>query len=159
MSPEKTWEFIEQFDSMMISSITEEGLSHSSYAPFIKYEKCFYICTSGMAHHTKNLLSQAKASVMIIEDESECQNSFARKRVTFEMDVTHIKRESDLFSDMMSIFYEKFGEKASIYEQLTDFQLFALVPVGGRAVFGFGEAYDYKDGVFSAVGRGGHQTK
>lgn len=159
MSPEKTWEFLEGFDSMVISSLTQEGLPHTSYAPFVMQEKCFYICISAMAHHTKNLLYMPKASIMIIEDESEGKNSFARKRVTFDVQVTHIPRESEKFAQMMKLFGEKFGQQASIYTDLADFHLFALMPTGGRAVFGFGEAYDYREGEFVSVMGGGHQAK
>ena len=32
---------------------------------------------------------------------------------------------------------------------MADFQLFELSPQSGRAVFGFGEAYDFANGEFS----------
>jgi len=43
---------------------------------------------------------------------------------------------------------------------MQDFQLFELTPVSGRAVFGFGEAYDFRDGDFGGGAAGmGHQSK
>jgi putative heme iron utilization protein len=141
-------EFIEQFDTLMISSISSNQKPHSSYAPFVSQDKQFYICISKMAKHTNNLLKTESASIMFIEDESESTNSFARKRVTFDVDVLNIQREEEKFSEIMQLFNEKFGEKASMYEQMADFYLFEFTPFSGRAVFGFGAAYNYKEGAF-----------
>jgi putative heme iron utilization protein len=85
---------------------------------------------------------------MFIEDECEAKNSFERKRVTFDIEVLHISREDDKFIEIMTLFKEKFGEKASIYKQLNDFQLFEFRPISGKAIFGHDEALDYKDGRF-----------
>ncbi len=144
-------EFIEQFDTLMISSVNSSLKPHSSYAPFVSQDKQFYICISKMAKHTNNLLKTESASIMFIEDESESTNSFARKRVTFDVDVLNIPREEVKFSEIMELFNEKFGEKASMYEQMADFYLFEFIPVSGRAVFGFGAAFNYKDGEFKGL--------
>lgn len=144
-------EFIEQFDTLMISSISSSQRPHSSYAPFVSEDKQFYICISKMAKHTNNLLKTESASIMFIEDESESTNSFARKRVTFDVDVLNIPREEAKFSEIMELFNEKFGEKASMYEQMADFHLFEFTPVSGRALFGFGAAFNYKDGAFKGL--------
>lgn len=141
-------EFIEHFDSLMISSLSSENKPHSSYAPFVVEGNHYYICISYIAKHTKNLLNSKYASIMFIEDECEAKNSFTRKRVTFDVEVSYISREDEKFMDIMTLFKDKFGEKASIYEQLSDFHLFEFTPVSGRAVFGFEETYNYKDGKF-----------
>ena len=144
-------EFIEQFDSLLISSINSKHIPHISYAPFVSQDKQFYICVSKMAKHTNNLLKNHNASIMFIEDEAECTNSFARKRVTFDIDVLNIERNTEKFAEIMKLFNEKFGEKSSIYEQMVDFYLFEFKPISGRAVFGFGAAYNYKDGEFKGL--------
>lgn len=152
-------EFIEQFETLIISSINSNLKPHNSYAPFVIQDKQFYICISKLAKHTNNLLKSQTASIMFIEDESKSTNNFARKRITFDIDVLHIERDQDKFTQIMKLFNEKFGESASIYEQMADFYLFKLTPYGGRAVFGFGEAYNYKDGKFIPLMGGGHQAK
>lgn len=141
-------EFIDFFDTLSISSVDSKNKPHSSYAPFVSHNDKYYICISKMAKHTNNLLNSPVASIMFIEDEAETKNSFARNRITLDVDVTHIPRDQDQFTTIMNLFYEKFGEKATIYEQLEDFYLFELAPYGGRAVFGFGKAYNYKNGKF-----------
>ena len=154
------WEFIHTLASMTLSSINNDNTPHSSYAPFIENDKKFYVCISAMAKHTRNLMNNERISIMMIEDESKSTNLFARKRVTFDVTVTAIERNSLIFNGAMTLFGDKFGDNASIYTSLQDFQLFELSPVGGRAVFGFGEAYDFKDGDFGGAATGtGHQSK
>ena len=154
------WELIASIKTLSISSINENNTAHSSYAPFIENEHKFYICISGMAKHTKNLFNNETVSCIIIEDESKSTNLFARKRVTFDMKVTPIERNSLIFNGAMTLFRDRFGNSAGIYESMQDFQLFELTPVSGRAVFGFGEAYDFRDGDFGGAATGmGHQSK
>ena len=107
-----------------------------------------------MAKHTHNLMTNELISIMMIEDESKSNNLFARKRVTFDVQTTPIERDSLVFNGAMTLFRDKFGNSAGIYESMPDFQLFELSPVRGRAVFGFGEAYDFKDGDFSTTASG-----
>ena len=144
------WEFITTIQTMIISSINKNDMAHTSYAPFVKNEQKFYICISAMAKHTQNILNNESISIMMIEDESKSTNLFARKRVTFDVKATLIERDSLLFNVAMTRFRDKFGNSADIYESMQDFQLFELLPLSGRAVFGFGEAYDYKEGHFIA---------
>jgi len=148
------WQFIQTLNTLNIASINNDNSPQLSYAPFIENEQKLYICISGMAKHTKNLLRTRTASVMIIEDESQSNNLFARKRVTFDVTATPIERNSALFNEAMILFRNKFGDQAAIYENMADFQLFKLSPQSGRAVFGFGEAYDFKDGIFSTKAAG-----
>ena len=142
------WTFIQSCSTLQIASISKENLPSISYAPFIQNEQRFYICLSSMAKHTHNIQHQPKISIMMIEDESTSTNLFARKRVTFDVITTAIQRDSLIFNGAMTLFKDKFGTNASIYESLADFQLFELDPQSGRAVFGFGEAYDFQDGDF-----------
>ena len=143
------WEFIRSLATLHISSVNDDGTPHSSYAPFIENDKRFYICLSAMAKHTNNLLRDKITSIMMLEDESKSTNLFARKRVTFDVKLSPIERDSVVFNGTMTLFEEKFGNSAGIYKSLPDFQLFELTPVSGRAVFGFGEAFDFKEGEFS----------
>ena len=143
------WEFIQTLQTLSIASSNHDHSPHISYAPFIEYDKAFYICISGMAAHTKNLLQHDTASIMISEDESQSTNLFAKKRVSFDVEVLPIARDSEAFEKAMVHFFDKFSDQANIYAQMADFQLFRLTPKSGRAVFGFGKAYDFKNGEFS----------
>ncbi len=143
------WVFIQTIKTLIISSLSNNHIPHSSYAPFIENDKKLYIFVSAMAKHYQNLINNESISIMIIEDESKSGNLFARKRVTFDVVATPIERGSLIFNTTMTLFLDRFGNSAGIYENMQDFQLFELIPLQGRAVFGFGKAYDFKDGQFS----------
>jgi putative heme iron utilization protein len=151
---ENPWDFIKTIYTMHISSVNKDGTAHSSYAPFIENEEKFYISISGMSKHFYNLTTNKTISIMIIEDEAKSANLFARRRVSFDVEVEMIERNSLIFNGAMTLFHDRFGNGAGIYEKMDDFQLFELSPLKGRAVFGFGKAYDFKDGAFSTVAMG-----
>ncbi len=144
------WEFISTIKTIIISSTDTNSVAHTSYSPFVENERKFYICISAMAAHTQNIINNETISIMFIEDEAKSTNLFARKRVSFHVHTNHIERDSQLFKETMKLFRNKFGNSTNIYEQLQDFQLFELLPFSGRGVFGFGEAYDFKQGDFSS---------
>jgi putative heme iron utilization protein len=132
------WEFIRSLATLHISSINDDGTPHSSYAPFIENEKKFYICISSMAKHTHNVLRDKITSIMMLEDESKSSNLFARKRVTFDVSLTPIQRDSLLFNGAMTLFEDKFGNSAGIYKNMPDFQLLELTPTSGRGLWFWG---------------------
>ena len=132
----------QQVKSVMLSTINADGTPHASYAPFVMDNTDqVYLLTSGLSAHTPNLLRTRQASVLIIEDESQTQQVFARQRLTYDCQVTPIARENDRWEPLMAQFEDRFGEIIAMLRQLQDFQLFHLSPQAGRFVMGFGAAY------------------
>lgn len=71
-----------QFQSIILSTVSPEGLPDASYAPFVMNErKQLYLFVSGLSAHTRNLLKVPQASVMFIEDEGKTSQIFARCRL------------------------------------------------------------------------------
>lgn len=159
MLREDPWEMIDTMQSMFISSLNPDGTPHSSYAPFVRREQHFFIAISRIAKHARNLLTHPQVSILFIEDESKSANILARKRVSFDALAEAVARDTVAFETAMTHFETRFGEMAQIYRTMKDFQLFRIQPMRGRAVFGFGQAYDYVDGRFGNVAVGsGHRT-
>lgn len=132
-----------QVKSLMLSTVNADGTPHASYAPFVMDDTYqIYLLTSGLSAHTPNLLRTRQASVLIIEDESQTQQVFARQRLTYDCQVTPIARHCDLWETQMAQFEDRFGEIIAMLRQLEDFQLFELSPQAGRFVMGFGAAYE-----------------
>lgn len=132
-----------QVESLMLSTINADGTPQASYAPYVMDEAHqIYILTSGLSTHTRNLLRTSLASVLIIEDESQSQQVFARQRLTYDCTVSVIERHSPLWEERLDQFEARFGEIIQMLRQLEDFQLFCLAPQGGRFVMGFGAAYE-----------------
>ena len=136
-------EFIKPFKSVCLATVDEEFFPHASFAPFVHFEHKYYIFISQLAQHTKNLEINTEVSILFIEDESTCEQPFARKRVSLLCESEEITRDEDTFISVMDAFSQKFD--ASLIETLkgmNDFKLYELTPTKGEAVFGFGLAYD-----------------
>ncbi|WP_404317818.1 HugZ family protein [Malaciobacter canalis] len=135
-------EFINSFKSIILASIDENDFPFNSYAPFIKYNNRYYVYLSDMAKHARNLKSNPKVSIFFIEDENNCENIFARKRVIFQANSTIIKRGSDKFESILDKFENLDKKTVKMTRKMNDFNLFELEVNYGEAVFGFGRAYN-----------------
>ena len=135
--------FPEGFQSLVICTIDKDGMPNASYAPFVMdKEKNIYIYVSGLASHTQNLHACPKASVLFVEDEVKTQQIFARSRLSFDCEAELIKRDTQLWLQIVSQFKTRFGNIIEMLEQLPDFRIFQLKPHSGRFVVGFGEIYE-----------------
>lgn len=134
--------FIQQFQSAIISTATKQGIPNSSYAPFVMDEfKNIYIYVSGLSTHTQNISVNPYASVMFIEDEGKTEQIFARRRLSFDCTATLVERETDAWNEIIYQFQARFGQMIEILRDLPDFRIFQLTPQQGRFVIGFGAAY------------------
>lgn len=135
-------EFITPFQSVVLATIDNTQSPFSSYAPFVYYEHRYYIFISDIATHAKNLTLHPKASLFFIEDESQSENIFARKRLSMQCESVRIDHESTLFERVMKEFEHKFdASMVGMLRSMSDFNLYELTPYGGEATFGFGDAY------------------
>ncbi len=94
-----------------------------------------------MARHTKNLRDQKKASMMFIADESNSKQIYARERLTFDVAITQVARNSDQWNTVVEKLKETHGKVVEVIAPMEDFILLALNPVKGSYVNGFGSAY------------------
>lgn len=130
--------------TLHMSTVSSEGIPDASYAPFIRgQDHCFYVYLSQLARHTRNLEATSRVSVLLIEDERETNQLFARKRLIFDCDATIVPRDSDVWNELMGAFADAFGEVMQLIRPLGDFKLFRLQPRGGTYVRGFGQAYRF----------------
>jgi heme iron utilization protein len=139
-------QFIAGFNSLILATVSSDGLPESSYAPFIHINGRFYIYVSELAGHTRNLLAaagnnQPSASLLWIEPEDQARNIFARKRATISASVTEIPRSHDNSPVILDAMAERFGEMISLIRQLGDFHLIELTPHYAGYVTGFAKAY------------------
>ena len=131
------------FLSIQLGTADQSGVPEASYSPSIADEEGnFYVHVSELASHTSNLRDCARASVLIIEDESTAENLFARKRVAYQCSALLIERHSNEWESIVDKFEEKFGKIIGFLKTMEDFHLFKLTPKSGRLVLGFGQAYD-----------------
>ncbi|QIR35784.1 HugZ family protein [Tolypothrix sp. PCC 7910] len=135
--------FTDQFQSVIISTVSAEGIPNASYAPFVMDDSYnIYIYISGLVTHTKNLYDNPRISVLFIEDENQAHQIFARRRLSFDCTATLIERETDHWQKIVERFQNRFGEIIEVFRGLADFRIFKLTPSQGRFVVGFGSAYN-----------------
>lgn len=135
-------QFLVTIQSVMLSTVSPEGKPNASYAPFVTDAKRnIYLFISGLSTHTQNLQAQPLASLLFIEDEQNCANIFARKRLTYDCEVMWLARETPEWIAIAAQFQTQFGEIITMLRSLADFQIVCLKPRSGRFVLGFGAAY------------------
>ncbi len=128
--------------SLELASSSSEGMPLASYAPFVYRdgsELCVFLST--LAGHTSNIVENPKVSAMIIEDESACQNIFARERVILDCDARRIERNGEDWNQWLEPYKRKFGAIVDTLVQLADFNLYLLHARCATYVKGFGQAY------------------
>jgi len=134
--------FLETFQTLVMASITPEGNPHASTAPYVRVENDFYILISTVAQHGRNLLSSPNVSLLFVEDELQCVQPFARKRVTIEAVASELSRDDETYSIVIERLKAHFdAELVTSLTQMGDFHLFKLSPKSGSVVMGFGRAY------------------
>ena len=128
--------------SLMLSTVNSAHAPHASYAPYvIDDDYQIYIFTSGLSAHTHNLQTTGLASVLLIEDEAEAPQVFARQRIAYDCQAALLPRGTDAWEAVADRFEQRFGEIIPMLRSLEDFQIFCLSPQAGRFVMGFGAAY------------------
>ncbi len=139
---EQYQQLIQSQQTLVLSTVTEQGKPHSSYAPFTRdAEGIFYIFVSELAVHTKNMLKNGSASILFIKSESETKNLFARERVVLDCEINEVQPQDECYYKRMLIMREKFGETVALLQSLPDFHLLALKAVEGKYIAGFGKAF------------------
>ena len=136
-------QFTQEFQSIIISTVNDEGIPNGSYTPFIMDEfRNIYIYVSGLSIHTQNINLNQKVNVLFIEDEAQTSQIFARRRLNYQCTASLIERETDEWLNIVGKFEARFGEIIEMLRGLADFRIFKLTPDSGRFVIGFGQAYD-----------------
>lgn len=138
--PDSLIDIIAKINTVSLATLDGSGAPCCSYAPFVFIDGHFYLFLSGLAAHCRNLLARPACEIMLIEDESQAKNLFARRRAMIRCSVDTVARDLELFSIVAVHFREKFGPTIDMLVGLPDFTLFRLLPQSGTMVLGFGNA-------------------
>lgn len=131
-----------QVQTLCLASLTNDGKPRSSVAPFIQDEAGnFYIYISQLAGHTQDLISNPQVSILLVEDEQNTAQIYARQRIQYDCDVYLIATDDEHYSSILDKMEKRFGNVVELLRTLPDFILFKLAPYKGQYVVGFGKAY------------------
>jgi len=93
----------------------------------------------------RNDYDEKLKNLSYIDEESESENLFARKRYTLDASSLVIERNSAKWNNIMTSMEKKFGETIVFLKDLTDFSMFELVPSKSLLVYGFGKAFKFSE--------------
>lgn len=128
--------------ALLVTVASPDGAPDIGSSPFWRDENgCIYIYTSHLSAHVRGLLAGRDARYLIIADESQSQNIWARVRLNFQSDCQIIERHSDGFYEMIPKLEQAFGPTMSLIKSFEDFHLLKLTPKTGTLVTGFAAAF------------------
>lgn len=135
-------ELKEKTQTIVLATVDKQGEPNVSYAPFVIYDGEYIVLISTIARHARNLIEVPKVSLMLIEDESQSRQIFARRRLTFEASAEIIERESEKWQAGVQALKARHGALIDELSEMKDFKLFSLKPTNGLFVKGFGKAFE-----------------
>lgn len=145
--------FRKGFQTLVLSTV-DDGVPQASYAPFIEHEGALFVYVSELAAHTRHLLHTGRCAVLLIEDERECRNLFARRRVSCQCTAGEIDQDNEHGRQILARMQAQFGNIFELLQTLKDFHLIRLDIVDGSYVAGFGKAFAiHADGTLEHVSR------
>lgn len=118
------------------------GMPELGVTPMVRHDRSMYIYPSRLSAHVRLLLEQGQAQFMMIQDEGDAQNIWARKRIKFNARVIEIDRYSDDFTLVSERFTEVHGPTMNLIRDFSDFHMLRLVPTSGVMVLGFAKAFE-----------------
>lgn len=114
---------------------------HVGYTPFAEHDGDLLIFTSQLSLHTRDLLENPQAAVMLIDDEQDTSQIFARTRLSLQVRSHRVAEDDPEREQLLDIYQARLGKTVQLLRTLPDFILFRLEPVSGMFVMGFGQAY------------------
>ncbi len=134
--------FLACFDTVMLATVSGEGIPEASLAPFVWGERPhLYVYLSDLAQHAQNLKQTGHVSLLFVAKEARGTNAFARRRLNFQCGSEMVVRGSTEWTTILASFANNFGNMVQMIEPLTDFNLFRLELKAGNYVRGFADAY------------------
>jgi len=141
-SPAQACEALKQrMSTLQLATLDENNEPHCGYTPFIYDGVDLIVFISQLAVHTRDLLVNPTLGAMLIDDEQNSNNLFARCRMRYQCKAEVIQPEEAQYNALLDRYQERHGKVVNLIRQLPDFVLFRLVPTSGLFVVGFGEAY------------------
>jgi heme iron utilization protein len=127
---------------LALGTVDQSGVPSVSYVPFASVDGAFGVVVSRLAAHTVNLLARRPASLLLVDDDAEQPDAYARARFTIGVAAQTNAPGSARANAIWSALESRQGATVRTLRTLPDFQAFSLEPVSGRLVMGFASAHD-----------------
>lgn len=134
-------DLMQRVSSVHLATLGEDGLPHTGCVPCLWIDNGVHIFVSRLSVHTRDLLANPAVSAMMVEDEQDCRQAFARIRVRYQCQAEVIEPSHPDYDARLVAFEQAHGKTVKLLRQLPDFVLFNLIPDDAIFVMGFGQAF------------------
>ncbi|MBW7875111.1 MAG: pyridoxamine 5'-phosphate oxidase family protein [Candidatus Cloacimonetes bacterium] len=131
---------LQNIPTLSLSINDENQEPNASLLPFISHpELGLMVFASTLSPHTAHLKRSPSCSVLIYDPNGP--DPFALKRIQLKCSVSLIESTHNNYNDVLDQMQAKLGSTMNMLRSLPGFFLFALKPVSGRLILGFGKAF------------------
>ena len=142
--------------TLILTAVDAAGQPRIGTAPFVRINDHFYIFSSDLSEHIKAILKGADSQFMLLADEQDSQNIWARQRLSFCADIEEISRTDPDFDRICAEIGARHGPVMEVIKSFGDFHLLKITPIEGRLVTGFAAAFAVSGPQFEMQGQIGN---
>ncbi len=116
------------------------GAPYVSMVPYAVVGEGFVVHVSTLAAHTKDMIADARVSLLIAQGEGGATSPLALARASVQGEAREIARGAAEYASYRTAYLERFADAVDMFE-FSDFSLFVISPLSARFVAGFGAAH------------------
>lgn len=135
--------FIDNFNSVILGTVSPEGNPIVGYAPFFRYQGDNYIFINETEEYFTSLKNNRKATLMFIEDESSAVMVSMRKRLTYKAEIEFVEK-GEKYKEILDNF-QKVDMAIQMTRNIPVFHLLKVKFLNGRYINGPRTAFDISE--------------
>ena len=129
------------FKTLLMTTISRQGVPDSSYAECLRYQDDYYVFASAHEPLGQNLIDSGKVSLLFIEAGNRDVGNSTGKRIILKSIANRIASNSSDFDKIVQLFHRRGDDVSPMLDATAEFLLFRLTPVTGSYVHGHAQAY------------------
>ena len=116
------------------------GAPYVSMVPYAIAAEGFLVHVSTLAAHTKDMLADARVSLLVAEAEGEAKSPLGLERVSVQATAEQLAAGAARLPEFRTAYLARFPDAGQMFG-FADFSIFLIRPVSARFVAGFGQAH------------------
>ena len=136
-------EFIDNFSSVILGTVSPEGNPIVGYAPFFRYQGDNYIFINETEEYFTSLKNNGKVTLLFIEDESSAVMVSMRKRLTYKVKIEFVEKGKG-YEEILDNF-QKVDMAIQMTRNIPVFHLLKVKFLNGRYINGPRTAFDISE--------------
>jgi len=136
-------EFIDNFSSVILGTVSPEGNPIVGYAPFFRYQGDNYIFINETEEYFTSLKNNGKVTLLFIEDESSAVMVSMRKRLTYKVKIEFVEKGKG-YEEILDNF-QKVDMVIQMTRNIPVFHLLKVKFLNGRYINGPRTAFDISE--------------